>query len=153
MHACIVAHVCLTAPRAHVQVLARVAPHPVVTVAIAGAAGCAALGAITGVGFEGALKGYLTKAPLEDPMARGAGDWLMGFLGPVVISFGFHVYAQRALLVRHAAEVVAVAAIGSLVSLTATAWGARLVGLSPDMVRILNHHRTRRSAHRVFEKK
>ena len=37
--------------------------------------------------------------------AAGAGDILMSFLGPVVLSFGFRIYGQRALLRRHAAEV------------------------------------------------
>jgi hypothetical protein len=57
----------------------------------------------SGSGYFGGMKEYLTKG--KDGMAWGAGDWLMSFLGVVVLSFGFHIYGQRGLLMRHKFEV------------------------------------------------
>ena len=65
--------------------------------------------------------------------SQGAGDVLMSFLGVVVLTFGFHIYGQRALLVRHAAEVVGCAVIASLLSMVVTAAAGRATGLQPEL--------------------
>ena len=57
----------------------------------------------------------------------------MSFLGVVVLTFGFHIYGQRALLVRHAAEIVGCAVICSLLSMVVTCGVARGMGLTPDL--------------------
>lgn len=111
--------------------LAKVLPHPVVVTALAGNGACAALGAVTGDGYWQTLQAYLTKGKVG--AAPGAGDALMGFLGCVVLSFGFHIYGQRALLFRHAAEVVGCAAGSALLSLAGTCVAGRLMGLPPDL--------------------
>ena len=43
--------------------------------------------------------GFLTKS--KDGALPGPGDALMGFLGVVVLTFGFQIFGQRALLRRH----------------------------------------------------
>ena len=106
-------------------------PHPVVATGLFATVGVALAGAITGSGYYETLKTYLTKG--KNGLPKGAGDHLMSFLGVVVLTFGFHIYGQRALLVRHAAEVVGCAAIASLLSLVATASTGRLLGLAPEL--------------------
>lgn len=111
--------------------LAAVVPHPVIVTTLAATCGTAVAGAITGNGYYETLKTYLTKGKNGQP--KGAGDHLMSFLGVVVLTFGFHIYGQRALLVRHAAEVVGCAVICSLLSMIATAGVARMFGLTPEL--------------------
>ena len=111
--------------------LAPMMPHPVVATTVAATAGVALTGALTGSGYYATLKTYLTKA--KDGQPKGCGDALMSFLGVVVLTFGFHIYGQRALLVRHAAEVIGCAALASLLSMLVTAAAGRAVGLSPDL--------------------
>ena len=111
--------------------LAAVMPHPVVVTGLAATAGVALAGAITGSGYYATLKTYLTKG--KDGKPKGAGDHLMSFLGVVVLTFGFHIYGQRALLVRHAAEIVGCAVICSLLSMVVTCGVARGMGLTPDL--------------------
>jgi len=106
-------------------------PHPVVATTVCATIGVALTGAITGAGYYAALKTYLTKG--KDGQPKGSGDILMSFLGVVVLTFGFHIYGQRALLLRHAAEVVGCAAIASLLSMLVTAAAGRAFGLSPDL--------------------
>ena len=103
--------------------LAAVMPHPVVVTGLAATAGVTLAGAITGSGYYATLKTYLTKG--KDGKPKGAGDHLMSFLGVVVLTFGFHIYGQRALLVRHAAEIVGCAVICSLLSMVVTCGVAR----------------------------
>jgi len=105
-------------------------PHPVVTTAVCANLGCLVIGLATGVGYMGSLGEYLNKGKLGSP---GAGDLLMGFLGPVVLSFGFRIYGQRALLKRHAAEVLGCAAGSALASILATAAAGRALGLPPPL--------------------
>ena len=107
----------------------RYLPHPVVTTALCANLGCLILGAVTGAGYLGALGGYLTKRA----GAMGAGDVLMGFLGSVVLSFGFRIYGQRTLLRRHAAEVLGCATGSALASLVVTCLAGRLLGLPPPL--------------------
>lgn len=72
--------------------------HPLIACALAANAGAALLGAVTGAGWEGVLTAYLTKG--KAGAAWGAGDALMAFLHSVILSFGFRVFAQRALMRR-----------------------------------------------------
>lgn len=111
--------------------LAPYLPHPVVTTALAGTGACALLGAVTGEGYWGAMEMYLTKS--KDGRPAGPGDALMGFLGCVVLSFGFHIYGQRALLFRHGAEVIGCAAGSALISMVGTVAAGRAMGLPPDI--------------------
>ena len=111
--------------------LAAIMPHPVVATTLCATCGVAMAGAINGSGYYQTLKSYLTKG--KDGKPKGCGDVLMSFLGVVVLSFGFHIFGQRALLVRHAAEVVGCAAIASLLSMVVTCAAGRALGLSPDL--------------------
>jgi putative effector of murein hydrolase len=60
----------------------------------------------------------------------GAGDLLMSFLGVVIISFGFRVYAQRDTMKRHFPEIAGATTLSSAFSLFSTALGAKALGLS-----------------------
>ena len=106
-------------------------PHPVVTTTIAAHLGVALSGQLSGSGYWDTLKSYLTKG--KGGEYKGAGDLLMSFLGVVVLTFGFHIYGQRALLTRHAAEIVGCAAVASILSMAATAAAGRLIQLPPDL--------------------
>ncbi len=72
--------------------------HPLIACAAAANAGAAVLGAVNGTGWEAVLQTYLTKGKYGAPW--GAGDLLMAFLHSVILSFGFRVFAQRALVKR-----------------------------------------------------
>lgn len=65
----------------------------------------------------------------DEPM--GGGDPLLSFLGVVVLSFGFRIFQQRRVMIRHAPEVLGGALASSLFSLFGTATAARAVGLQP----------------------
>ena len=106
-------------------------PHPVVATTVCATLGVTCAGVINGTGYYQTLKTYLTKG--KDGQPKGCGDVLMSFLGVVVLSFGFHIFGQRALLVRHAAEVVGCAAIASLLSMVVTASAGRAFGLDPEL--------------------
>ena len=106
-------------------------PHPVLTTTIAAHLGVALSGQLSGSGYWATLKSYLTKG--KGGEYKGAGDLLMSFLGVVVLTFGFHIYGQRALLTRHAAEIVGCAAVASILSMAATAAAGRLIQLPPDL--------------------
>ena len=72
--------------------------HPLIACAGAANVGAAVLGAVNGAGWEAVLRAYLTKGKYGAPW--GAGDLLMAFLHSVILSFGFRVFAQRALMRR-----------------------------------------------------
>jgi len=97
--------------------------HPVITTCLVGIASAGVWGAVTGVGFEGALMAYKT------PTGSGAGDILMGFLGIVILSFGFSVFSQRALMVRHRYEILGCTLASAIFSLFSTVVMGRIVGL------------------------
>lgn len=66
----------------------------------------------------------------------GGGDVLMSFLGVVILSFGFRIYGQRRLMVRHAPEIFGSTTLSAAFSLFATAAFAHAIGLAPG----LTHH-------------
>jgi putative effector of murein hydrolase len=106
------------------------AVHPLITCALAANAAAALLGAVSGAGWEGTLRLYLTKGH----GAAGAGDLLMAFLHSVILSFGFRVFAQRALMRRHFVEIAGTIGITSVFSLFATAGLGAALGLPPTLV-------------------
>ena len=61
----------------------------------------------------------------------GGGDYLMSFLGVVILSFGFRIFGQRRLMVRHAPEIFGSTIFSSAFSLFGTAAFARALGLAP----------------------
>lgn len=61
----------------------------------------------------------------------GAGDYLMSFLGVVILSFGFRIFGQRRLMKRHAPEIFGSTTVSAAFSLFATAAFARVLGLTP----------------------
>ena len=62
----------------------------------------------------------------------GAGDFLMSFLGVIILSFGFKIYDQRKVMARHASEILGSCAASSLISMLGTALMCRLAGLDPS---------------------
>lgn len=61
----------------------------------------------------------------------GAGDFLMSFLGVIILSFAFKIFDQRRLMVRHAPEILGACAVSAAVSMVGTAVLCRLAGLNP----------------------
>ncbi|KAJ7556960.1 hypothetical protein O6H91_05G106000 [Diphasiastrum complanatum] len=107
--------------------------HPIITCALVADLAAFILGLSTGSGFERALGLYLTKN-LNNP---GAGDFLMGFLGSVILSFAFSMFRQRKLVQRHCAEIFTSVVTSSIFSLYATAVVGRLLGLDPLLTRAI----------------
>lgn len=103
--------------------------HPIIVCAVTADIGAYALGMATGKGFEPTLGAYLTKSA----GSPGAGDVLMGFLGPVILSFAFSMYRQRKVVQRHAAEIITGVVVSSLFSLYSTAAIGRVLGLLPAL--------------------
>jgi len=59
----------------------------------------------------------------------GAGDFLMSFLGVIILSFAFKIFDQRRLMVRHAPEILGSCLVSAGVSMLGTAVLCRLAGL------------------------
>ncbi|KAK3259572.1 hypothetical protein CYMTET_31436, partial [Cymbomonas tetramitiformis] len=104
--------------------------HPLVFCFLATDAAALLLGTVTGTSMVTVLKSFLTKG--AGPM--GAGDFLMAFLGPVILSFGFRMYEQRELMKQNAASMISTITLSSLFGLFATAFVGRAMGLSPDLI-------------------
>lgn len=58
----------------------------------------------------------------------------MAFLGCVVVSFGFHVFAQRVTMMHHIWEILAGIISCSIFSMFSTAVAGRLLGLPPKVI-------------------
>lgn len=71
------------------------------------------------------------RLPQGSGAAWGAGDWLMSFLGVVILSFGFKIFGQRRLMQRHAPEIFGATLLSAAFSLFATAFAAHAIGLEP----------------------
>ena len=61
----------------------------------------------------------------------GAGDFLMSFLGVIILSFAFKIFDQRRLMLRHAPEILGSCVVSASVSMVGTALLCRLAGLDP----------------------
>ncbi|GLC58524.1 hypothetical protein PLESTB_001370500 [Pleodorina starrii] len=72
--------------------------HPVVVTAIVANLGAALHGMVYGVGYDTSLKMYYSKGQ----GLMGAGDFLMAFLGCVIVSFGFRIYQQVCVVLARA---------------------------------------------------
>ena len=70
---------------------------------------------------------------MQNPAMPGAGDLLMSFLGVVILSFGFKIFSQRKLMVRHAFEIFGSTTASAAFSIYGTAFAARATGLAPGM--------------------
>jgi len=108
----------------------RAVLHPVLTMALTAVAGAQVLAAVApGASFDGVLGAYLAKG--AGPM--GAGDLLMSFLGCVILSFGFRIFEQRAIMRRHFAEIMGGCFISALFGMVVSALAGRAVGLAPEL--------------------
>uniref|UniRef100_A0A6M2EGV0 LrgB-like family protein n=1 Tax=Populus davidiana TaxID=266767 RepID=A0A6M2EGV0_9ROSI len=103
--------------------------HPIICCALSADLAALAFGYLSQSGLDPVLGYYLTKVS-SNP---GAGDVLMGFLGPVILSFAFSMFKQRKLVKRHAAEIFTSVIVSTLFSLYSTALVGRLVGLEPTL--------------------
>ncbi|KAL3139383.1 hypothetical protein ABBQ38_003717 [Trebouxia sp. C0009 RCD-2024] len=103
--------------------------HPIIVTCLVINATAAVFGSATGVGYHHTLESYLTKGA----GLYGAGDFLMSFLGVIILSFAFKIFDQRRLMVRHAPEILGACAVSSAVSMVGTAVLCRLAGLNPDL--------------------
>eukprot|EP00898_Chlorokybus_atmophyticus_P001782 jgi/Chlat1/2604/Chrsp178S02454 len=107
--------------------------HPIITCSILLNIAAFAMGAVSGLGYETILGGYLTKVASN----VGAGDILLGLLGPVVLSFAFSMYDERELMQRHAAEIFTSVPLSALFSLFSTVAAGRMARLTPGLTRSL----------------
>lgn len=107
--------------------------HPVVVTAIVANLLTGFHGGLIGNSYNQSQISYLAKG--AGPM--GAGDLLMGFLGCVIVSFGFRIYTQRETMKRHAPEILGATLLSSLFSLYSTAIAAKFVALAPDLARAI----------------
>ncbi|CAD7703373.1 unnamed protein product [Ostreobium quekettii] len=104
--------------------------HPVVVCAALTSLSAGAFGVLIGKGWAGGVNAYLT----QEVNSRGAGDWLMSFLGPVVLSFGFSVFSRRLVMLRHRRVIAMAIVTCSLFSMISTALAGRLLALHPKFV-------------------
>lgn len=107
--------------------------HPVVVTALVANAGAAVHGMVYGVEYDAALKMYYSKGV----GMMGAGDFLMAFLGCVIVSFGFRIYQQRDTMRRHAPEILGATLLSALFSFFSTAFAAKALALNSDLARAL----------------
>jgi putative effector of murein hydrolase/sorbitol-specific phosphotransferase system component IIC len=103
--------------------------HPVITSAIVVNVAAYIVGLLTNRSFETALGLYVT----NNLQAPGAGDVLMAFLGPLVISYAFTVFHHRGLVRRHAPELGAVIPLTGLFSIFITIFVGRQLGLADSL--------------------
>ena len=103
--------------------------HPILVTTLAALAGCGMLATFAGAPFYGVLGSYKMGVAFT-----GAGDVLMGMLGSVILSFAFQMYARRALIVRHAGEMLGACLASALFGMFSTAALGRLLGLAPSLV-------------------
>ena len=96
---------------------------------VAGNAGAAAAGALTGRGYWAELERYLTRG--AGGAAWGPGDLLFSFLPVIILCFGFKIFGQWTVLRRHWPEVVGARAGSAAFSLFSTAAPCRLLRLPP----------------------
>lgn len=61
----------------------------------------------------------------------GGGKWLLDLLGPTIVAFAVPVYRNAALIRRHAAELAAGIATGSVVAVASSALLSHALGLAP----------------------
>jgi len=106
-------------------------PHPVILCMVNGIAGCGFLAAVTGRSFMQVQESYLrhTRSVAE----MGAGDLLLLGLGPVLLSFGIHMYHERLHLRRHWLELLVGAALASFASLIVTTYAGYMLGLPASL--------------------
>ena len=109
--------------------------HPIIFTAIVANAASAVLALFFGVGVFDVLKLYLLKGSAGAMM--GAGDIFMGFLGSVILSFGFRIFAQREIMRRHKYEVFGCVMVAAVFSLFVTVLAGRITGLEPMLTRAI----------------
>lgn len=108
--------------------------HPILVTALVGNASAVIYGAaMNSASYEASLKLYYSKGA----GAMGAGDFLMTFLGTVILSMGFRIYDQRETMKRHAPEILGATLASSLFSFFSTALAAKALGLQALVARAL----------------
>ncbi|CAM9125624.1 unnamed protein product [Choristocarpus tenellus] len=107
------------------------AVHPLITCSAVAMGGVAVLARGAGVGFTEGLKAYITRS--RCPVHLGAGDILLGFLGPSVLSFAVQMYRRRKLMLDNSKEVIGGSVYCSASGLFGTALAARWLGLPPAL--------------------
>ncbi|CAN0168087.1 unnamed protein product [Ectocarpus sp. 6 AP-2014] len=109
------------------------AVHPVVMCSAVAMGTAAAIGKGVGLGFADMLRSYLTRS--RCPVHLGAGDVLLGLLGPSVLSFAVQMYRRRNLIFEDAKQVAAGSVFCASSGLFGTALVSRLLGL-PTTLRL-----------------
>jgi len=109
--------------------------HPLVTCFILTDAAIIIRGLIYGVDWATSLGSFLTRGVGG---TLGAGDLLLKFLGCVILSFGFRVYEQRALVKRHFAEIMGTMVASTFFSLVVTLLFASALGLTSELARAIS---------------
>lgn len=102
--------------------------HPVVTCAVFSSLSAGAYGMLEGKGWNGGLNAYLTR----DHLSWGAGDWLMSFLGVVILSFAFIIAAEGEVLIQHYQDIGVAVLSCSIFSMVSTALVGRILFLNPN---------------------
>lgn len=108
--------------------------HPLVTCFILTDVAIIGRGLVYGVDWATSLGSFLTRGAGG---TLGAGDLLMKFLGCVILSFGFRIYEQRALVKRHFVEIVGTMTLSAMFSLVVTLLAASALGLSSELSRAI----------------
>ncbi|CAM9174588.1 unnamed protein product [Ascophyllum nodosum] len=107
--------------------------HPVVTCTAVTMAAAAGIGRVLGLGFSDMLRAYVTKS--RCPVHLGAGDILLGLLGPSVLSFAVQMYRERVLIFKNAKQIAGASIFAASSGLFGTAIVSRSLGL-PEALRL-----------------
>eukprot|EP00899_Mesostigma_viride_P002088 jgi/Mesvir1/11880/Mv26096-RA.1 len=107
--------------------------HPILTCAFTAQAAVGLLALGTGDNFMRTLKLF----NLAPGTGWAAGNILMEFLGPVVLSFAFSMFKQRKIMQRHAAEMFIAVPASALFSMITTAVAGHAMGLDTGITRAL----------------
>jgi putative effector of murein hydrolase/putative effector of murein hydrolase LrgA (UPF0299 family) len=105
--------------------------HPVITCTAGALAWAAVQGAALGVGTKTVLRSYITRSAC--PVHLGAGDLLLGLLGPSILSFALQMHARRRLMRENAVPVLGGTLFAAVSGLFGTAAAARALGLPPAL--------------------
>lgn len=104
---------------------------PFIVSSLVGLAACAALAPVSRIGgFKDLVRDYTRK---QGGLGMGAGDVLLGLLGPSILSFGLSMYHRRALIAQNLAVVVGTNLFSAAFSLLGTAVLARALGLAAGL--------------------
>jgi len=114
----------------HMPASVKTIVSPFIVSSIVGLIACGALSTATGTDFKDMVRNYTRK---QGGLQMGAGDILLGLLGPSILSFGLSMYHRRQLMAKNFSVVIGTNFCSAVFSLLGTALLARIIGLKESL--------------------